>query len=427
MWEAMAAPDQEEASEAWRKAELRPVSDSVEVRDEAAALEEDENNKVEEAMVAYIRKVLKWTHRELHDALLVAGVAVPPSPSIRNYISALFAQYGNADAGFLPQSFKTHTKAKLQSILRILSRTGLKLGGKMSDKKGVLAERLARWLNRVVAAGREGPGGASGGEDDSADDLDERPRPQKPLLVEHAATVGEIPQNARVSPEQAESALGRTLATEIDMDYPDAVDADTREEEEALAGHQVNPSGFDYACIAWQPLAPDSVSAGTVGWEATRSARRLVRSDFTCSKEGVVTKLRGGLADLGSGFRSEMAARPGDFSAVVKELDPTQKILAEMLVEWADLRMAWRQALPAATGVARIGPPLRLVVLGTAGTGKTHTAKIAINEVRRRFRSYDSVATMAFAGVAAANLGSGATTIDSIFHTNQALAAEDLA
>ena len=33
---------------------------------------------------------------------------------------------------------------------------------------------------------------------------------------------------------------------------------------------------------------------------------------------------------------------------------------------------------------------------------------------------------MAFSGVAAANLGSGATTIDSIFHTNVANAAEDL-
>ena len=98
------------------------------------------------------------------------------------------------------------------------------------------------------------------------------------------------------------------MATEIDIDYPDAVDADTREEEEALAGHQVNPSGFDYACIAWQPLAPDSVSAGTVGWEATRPARRLVRSDFTCSKEGVAAKLCGGLAGRAGGFRSELAA-----------------------------------------------------------------------------------------------------------------------
>ena len=114
------------------------------------------------------------------------------------------------------------------------------------------------------------PGDASGGEDDSADDLGERPRPQKPYLVEHTASVGEVPENAVVTPEQAESALGRTLATELDVDYSDAVDADTKEEEEALAGHQVNPSGFDYACIAWPPSAPDSVSAGTAGWEATQ-------------------------------------------------------------------------------------------------------------------------------------------------------------
>ena len=79
-----------------------------------------------------------------------------------------------------------------------------------------------------------------------------------------------------------------------------------------------------------------------------------------------------------------------------------------------DKRVAWPQALPAAKEAARIGPPLRLAVLGTAGTGKTHTAKIAINEVRRRFRSFDAVLTMAFAGVAVANLGSGATTIDRI-------------
>ena len=42
IWEAMTAPDQEEASEAWRKAELRPVSDSAESRDGAAVLEEEE-------------------------------------------------------------------------------------------------------------------------------------------------------------------------------------------------------------------------------------------------------------------------------------------------------------------------------------------------------------------------------------------------
>ena len=205
LWEDMTVADQEEATEAWRKAEIGPVSDSPELRDEAAVMEEEENNKIQDAIKAFIGKDLKWTHRELHDALLVAGVAVPSVPSIRNYVAALHAQYGNADAGFLPQSFKSHTKDKLQRILRILGRTGLKLGGKMSDKKGVLAERLARWLNRILAAGREvlvEPGSASS--DDSADDLGERSRPQKPLLVEHAASVGEIPETARVSPEQAE-------------------------------------------------------------------------------------------------------------------------------------------------------------------------------------------------------------------------------
>ena len=217
------------------------------------------------------------------------------------------------------------------------------------------------------------------------------------------------------------------MATEADGDYTDAVDADTKEEEEALAGHQVNPSELDYQCLVWQPLAPDSVSAATMGWEPTRPARQLVRSDFKCSKEGVTAKLRGGLTELTAQLRDEMASAPSDFGAAAQGLDPTQKLLAEVLVEWAGRRAAWRQALPAATGSARIRPSRRLLALGTAGAGKTHTAKIAINEVRRRFRSFDSDATMAFAGVAAANLGSGAKTIDSIFHTNAGDAAGDLA
>ena len=40
--------------------------------------------------------------------------------------AALHAQYGNADVGFLPQSFKSHTKEKLKRILCLLGGTGLK-------------------------------------------------------------------------------------------------------------------------------------------------------------------------------------------------------------------------------------------------------------------------------------------------------------
>ena len=102
-------------------------------------LEQEEDAEINKAMVAFMRKHMKWTHRELHDALLTAGVCVPAVPSMRNYVAALHEQCGNADTGFLPQSFHSHTKAKLQDILRILSRTGAKLGGKLSDLKCVLA------------------------------------------------------------------------------------------------------------------------------------------------------------------------------------------------------------------------------------------------------------------------------------------------
>ena len=66
-------------------------------------------------------------------------------------------------------------------------------------------------------------------------------------LVEHTQRPGEVSSGAQATAEQAESALGRTMATELDVDISEAVDADTKEEEEALQGHQVNPSGADYS------------------------------------------------------------------------------------------------------------------------------------------------------------------------------------
>ena len=121
-------------------------------------MEKEEEEEINKAMVAFMRKHMKWTHRELHDAHLAAGVAAPVIPSMRNYVAALCAQYGNADTGFLPQLLHTHTKAKLRDILRILSRTGVKLRGTLNDQKGVLAERLAHCMNRVLDAGRRKPG-----------------------------------------------------------------------------------------------------------------------------------------------------------------------------------------------------------------------------------------------------------------------------
>ena len=52
LWEDMTVADQEEATEAWRKAEIGPVSDSPELRDLAAVMGEEENNKIRDAIGA---------------------------------------------------------------------------------------------------------------------------------------------------------------------------------------------------------------------------------------------------------------------------------------------------------------------------------------------------------------------------------------
>ena len=54
-----------------------------------------------------------------------------------------------------------------------------------------------------------------------------------------------------VTAEQAESALGRTMATELDVEISDTVDADTKEEED----------GADYSCLVGPPGAPSTASA----------------------------------------------------------------------------------------------------------------------------------------------------------------------
>ena len=305
-WDSMTEEDQVEASHAWKKAEYPPVSDSVDEKERSAVLEKDEDEEIAQAMVKFMEKQMRWSHKELHDALLAAEVAVPAVPSMRNYFAALHAQYGDVDTGFLPQSFHSHTKAKLKDILRIFARTGTSLGGKLADHKGVLAERLAHWLNRVVEAGRSCKALGSDGESVDKDDFQSEAPTARPALVEHTHEIGQVPENAVVTAEQAESALGRTLATEIDIDLADTVDPDTKEEEEKLAGYQVNPSGVNYACVSWQPDVPGSVSAEIVCWDAGRAARPLSYRDFACTANDVKGKMHNSLNDVVDGYKREL-------------------------------------------------------------------------------------------------------------------------
>ena len=74
----------------------------------------------------------------------------------------------------------------------------------------MLARRLAHWLNRAIDAGRAAPGSASDGEE-GADEMefDERPRACKAALVEHAAVVGEMPDDGVDTAEQTGSRATR--------------------------------------------------------------------------------------------------------------------------------------------------------------------------------------------------------------------------
>jgi hypothetical protein len=61
---------------------------------------------------------------------------------------------------------------------------------------------------------------------------------------EWRVSIVEMLDEAHVTPEQAESALGRVQATENDDDFFEALDLDQKEEEMALMGRTINPPVF---------------------------------------------------------------------------------------------------------------------------------------------------------------------------------------
>ena len=292
------------------------------------------------------------------------------------------------------------------------------MGGSVGDKKDVLSQRLAFWLNRVLEAGRGGdPSDVS--EDDAAE---RKPRNLKQVLVEHTGCAADVPADAHVSAEQAESALGHLQATEHDADVFETLDEDQREEEMALMGRLVNPSGISYDCVAWDPVS-DSALARDFNWHPPLLLRSLSAGDFPCSKQHVRDKLESGKRDQERKFVEEINAPDAQMrlQAAAQTLDPTQHEAYKIVTDWAERRFRWEAAPDSVSA-----PSLEFLLLGTAGTGKTHTAKAAITNMRLLFQNFRAVLTMAFSGVAAANLGSGSCTLDSVFHTNAAEASQEL-
>ena len=139
---------------------------------------------------------------------------------------------------------QTHTKKKVQDVLKALfERLAVKIdpnfGGKLDDTKSAPAQRFAARLGEVLDAGRHVQG-ASGDEDSNAvselggdDDPCRKSRARnRPASIRPREQPGEVPHNAVITAEQAESALGRNLATEWDEDLLEQIDMDQRAEEE---------------------------------------------------------------------------------------------------------------------------------------------------------------------------------------------------
>ena len=194
------------------------------------------------------------------------------------------------------------------------------------------------------------------------------------LVPEVGRNIGEVPHDAIVSAEQAESALGINQATEFDEDVLELIDIDQRYEEEALVGRLVNPNGVDYACLAYSPMEDGEVD--TFGWHPPLQPRRLTRADFTFTKASIEQGLRQGIADLYTNFDKELMS--ADAAAVLERLgatlDPTQRTAYAAIEEWAEERLKWKSGLRGDGQPLAAAPQLRLLLRGTAGTGKTHTA-----------------------------------------------------
>ena len=77
--------------------------------------------------------------------------------------------------------------------------------------------------------------------------------------------IGEVPPDAVVTPEQADRVLGHAQATEFDEDDLELLEQELREEEEALTGRQVKPTGVDYALLAYEPSEGQAVQR--FGWD----------------------------------------------------------------------------------------------------------------------------------------------------------------
>jgi hypothetical protein len=371
-------------------------------------------------MRSFLRSTMQLSAADLHDACLALKATPSENVSLLSYFAVLRHFLGSAGDASKPQYRRTHTKAALQEVLRCLSRGKYKIGG-LQGSKQKLAERIAYVIGMVIEDARDQESKDELQEDAAARDFDGSsglaPRRCQPFLKAVGAP-GEVPREAMVDAAQAESALGHNLADVLADDTEDAADADLRAETEMLIGLPLNPNGVAYECLAINLDSKSAAELDALGGPALD--KPLTQATLATSYSMARPHLEASVEALTRQFMIDSTSAAGRASQIRlrDRLDFTQRRVYEAVTTWAGkiLSRTDRRDLE----------PLRLVLLGTAGTGKTDTIKCAIAEVRYLLKSYKSVLMIAHTGVACSNMGGGAATIDSVFKLGGTSSHEDL-
>ena len=321
----------------------------------------------------------------LRGALRVAGVASPSGRSVIDAVKTARAAFGDRVA------CGRFTVQQIKGVLAALRQS-------RSGNKAQLVERLSNCLTPYDAQRRTGGNNLVAGLDEiggvdayfdseSESSTEAAPRAEQGVEKSLAAwnsavttrSVGALMEpSARVGDPAAE------LASDFMNVYEDALDdfcegeaKDVVAEAEALLpfGDLINPRGL------------------SVGAFAPPGSPRLP-SDHVA-------------AILSQGVRDREMADPAA-PANPAVLDPTQRAFFDFVEDWA---LRCKDARERREPV----PDMRVLLLGTAGTGKSTTLRETVRRARE-ILGREGVVVCAHTGVAAYTCGEGAETINSTFH-----------
>ncbi|CAK0879229.1 unnamed protein product [Prorocentrum cordatum] len=313
---------------------------------------------VRRASLAWLRSK-GWGVRNLHDAVVALGLALPGRLTPMSYVTLL--RSACADPDIMKQPGGSFPVPALKATLA-------SLGLGMTGRKAQLVERLVNALREVGAPPGEPPA------DDGGCDGEEL---QVETDIANTSKVRAFAARADAAWQEHSSDGAQVLLDALE-DFVDGEEADVRAEQEALlqlnAG--VNPPDvlLESACPAGLARISQQDAAGVIA----RSAASMHAS----------------------------AQAAGQQERRADRLDPTQRCVHDRVLQWAQ---------------AGATDPLRVLLLGTAGTGKSEVVKAIVASLESCLGT-GSVIRCAHTGVAAFNMGAGAETINSVFNLGSAMA-----